>query len=731
MPTVGQVPRSPGRRASVSFLARRPSSPAHEIRYPALRRYSSIPTHLFPRAARVTDCTGATHMSFLKHTLKLLTAAGFAFAIPASVPGQGEPIASQVPRAVEVRALMATLRSKTAELHDKVVACHRLAIIGTKEAVPVLAGLLDDAQLGQYARHALEPMTEPSAGAALRDALTKTQGPLLVGVINSVGFRRDAQATAALARLLASPDAEVAAAAAAALGRIGTAASAQQLTPALARASGPRQLALADACLTCADTLVTRGRRKEAAAMYDRLHGTGYPDHIRTAAMCGAITAREAGGISLLVKQLHRNDAAMLAAAWRAARELPGAAVTKALVAEFARLPAEKQVQLVQVFGDRGDRAALPALVEAAGKGADPVRVAALHALPRVDDGKAAQPVLLKAITSNRSSAETSAALASLGRIGGADTDAKILGTLAAVDPAMRVKLIALLGQRRADGARAELLKLAAGNDPEIAKAAFRSLAQVARPADLGELIRLSTTCRDDSVKVPADLAIFAVSMKLSPPARRAEPVLNALRAAQDPQVKCALLRPLGAIVKATGGSVDVLDTIRAALEDPDADVRTAALRCLADWPDARPAGQLLEIARGESEPAQREVALRGGIRMAANVAAGRDQTPLDALAWFVEANRMVRSHAEKLMIVSGLGSLNRIEGLEMLQPYLQDPAVQTEAQIAVIELADSLAKSPDAAKMKAAVEKVSKTTKDVDVRRRASKMAKSIQPKT
>ncbi len=84
----------------------------------------------------------------------------------------------------------------------------------------------------------------------------------------------------------------------------------------------------------------------------------------------------------------------------------------------------------------------------------------------------------------------------------------------------------------------------------------------------------------------------------------------------------------------------------------------------------------LLEII--QQDPAHRALALRGGSRMAANVAAGRDPTKLDFLAWFSQANQVVRTTEEKLIIVSALGSLKQIEGLQMLQPYLDDPSVQT-----------------------------------------------------
>lgn len=670
-------------------------------------------------------------MTFIQSSLKIALAALLAAIAPDIGFAQGAPSTSTVPRPQEIKNLVATLQSPTAADHEKVVACHRLAVIGTKEAVPALAALLADPKFAHYARHALEPMTDPAAGAVLRDALGKLHGSLLVGVINTIGFRRDAQASAALGRLLGSSETDVSTAAAAALGRIGSVDAAKRLQEAMSRASGPLQIAFADASLTCADNLMLNGKRTEAAAIYDGMHGFAFPPHIRTAAMWGAITAREARGVPLLLKQVEGDDPAMQAAAWRAARELPGASVTKALAAELGKVSPEKQGQLIKVLGDRGDRAALPAVIEYAEKGDDKVRVTALQVLPRVDDGKSGPAVLLRTITSGRSAAETDVAFTSLALVGGNDTNAKILAALPSVAPALRARLIGVLGMRRADNARGELLKLAAAAEPEIRKAAFRALGQVGRPADLPELIRLSATCRDEGLKVPADLAVVAVSMKITPADQRADPVLNALQSARDAETKRALLRPLGAIVKATGGSAQTLDTLKASWKDSDPEVRTMALRSLADWPDARPAHLLLEIVQGASDPIHRELALRGGVRMAANVASGRDGTRLDALAWLEQANRAVRTTEDKLAIVSGLGSLKQVEGLRMLLPYLEDPAVRTEAELAVVEIASSLANTSHADLVKGVLQKITKTTKDADIRRRAAKTAKGIPSKS
>jgi len=129
--------------------------------------------------------------------------------------------------------MLAVLKSD-APAAAKITACRQLAARGGPEAIPELADLLADEKLAHLARLALEPMPDPAAGDALRDALPKLKGQLLVGVINSLGRRRDAKAVAALSGLLGNSDPQVASAAAAALGKIATPAAAEILKKALA-----------------------------------------------------------------------------------------------------------------------------------------------------------------------------------------------------------------------------------------------------------------------------------------------------------------------------------------------------------------------------------------------------------------------------------------------------------------------------------------------------------------
>ncbi len=133
------------------------------------------------------------------------------------------------------RQLIRVLQSD-APAADKAITCKRLAVYGTGDAVPALAPLLADERLASWARIALEVIPDPAADAALREATESLSGRRLIGVINSIGVRRDLLAVDTLSKRLTDTDAEVASAAAVALGRIGNAPAAQFLQPALATA---------------------------------------------------------------------------------------------------------------------------------------------------------------------------------------------------------------------------------------------------------------------------------------------------------------------------------------------------------------------------------------------------------------------------------------------------------------------------------------------------------------
>jgi HEAT repeat protein len=150
--------------------------------------------------------------------------------------------------------------------------CRKLSTIGTAAAVPTLAGLLGSQHDSHMARYALQRITDPEAAGALRHALDKVGGPLKIGVISSLGARRDAESVAPLGSLLQDDDPAIARAAALALGAIGNASSVAALQAALRSATANKETVI-DALLSCAESLLRGNNQADAASIYKSLSG--------------------------------------------------------------------------------------------------------------------------------------------------------------------------------------------------------------------------------------------------------------------------------------------------------------------------------------------------------------------------------------------------------------------------------------------------------------------------
>jgi len=192
------------------------------------------------------------------------------------------------------RSLVGVLRSDATPAAKQFV-CRKLSIIGTEGCVPALAAMLtkkpgskQEPHPADMARYALERIPGAAVSAALRKALADTTGKAKVGIINSLGQRRDRKAVGALSKLIGSSDALVADAAAAALGQIAGSDATKALAEARTKTKGKLRLVVLDSYLKCADRLAAEGKRREASAIYRQL--SIEPAPIGAAALRGLVT---------------------------------------------------------------------------------------------------------------------------------------------------------------------------------------------------------------------------------------------------------------------------------------------------------------------------------------------------------------------------------------------------------------------------------------------------------
>lgn len=180
--------------------------------------------------------------------------------------------------------LVAMLKDPRSTEFQKAIACKKLSITGGKEAVAPMAALLSDPHLSCYARFGMEPNPDASVDDAFRAALPKLQGRLQIGVINSIGVRKDAKAIDALSKLMDDSNVEVAQAAAASVGMIGGARAAKVLQAALGRTKPPLFPVVARATLLCAESLMGANRAR-GLELYKELTAETMPKPVRLAAL--------------------------------------------------------------------------------------------------------------------------------------------------------------------------------------------------------------------------------------------------------------------------------------------------------------------------------------------------------------------------------------------------------------------------------------------------------------
>ena len=541
----------------------------------------------------------------------LLTTALLLALASASLAASSQPTTTE-----QVKKLVAVLKSDAPQ-KEKADACRELARIGDEEAVAPLAALLPDEKLSHMARYGLETIPSPSVDKALRDAAGKVQGRLLVGVIGSIGVRRDPKAVELLTKLLHDPDNDVAQAAARSLGSIGNPAAAKALLKALPSVSAINQLAFCEGLLRCAEAATAKGDRKDAMVIYDRLREVSGPQQVRTAALRGAILTRQQDGLRLLGLALPGNDYSMFLAAVRTSQEMPGPDVTRLLASALAALPADRQIVLIQTLAKREDDAALPALSAAARSGEESVRVEAIRALAEI--GKpSALPVLLGLLgDANQKVAE--AAQESLAAIPGEEVNAAIMKMLTAEPATRRITAMDLIVRRRMTSAIPALIAVAGGSDSKLRTVAVNKLGELAGPGQLPDLLDLLAKAGSAEEVEAAEQALGAVSLRAENPASCVGQIEARLAQSQPPQ-KCALVRVLGAI-----GGANALKAVRAAVSDPNAEVHAAAIRTLGAWGTVDAASDLLELAKAAGNATDKMICLRGYLRLA-----GQAELPLD-----------------------------------------------------------------------------------------------------
>jgi len=377
----------------------------------------------------------------------------------------------------------------------------------------------------------------------------------------------------------------------------------------------------------------------------------------------------------------------------------------------LSTLPPEGQASLLEALGDRSDVAARPAVLKMLESDQALVRAAALGAMGSL--GNVSDVPLLVGQAAELSGPEQKAARQSLVRLRGDDINAALVAAMDDAGPGLRIEVLSALAARNAKDTLPDVLKNAEAPELPVRLAAIAALRFLADESNTVALVAIVKAAKDETERGKAALMLLATC------SRGREACVDAIVAGLDDADVPSQIVLLQALARAGGDKA--LETIVARLEDDDEAVGDAAVRLLAGWPGPAAVPQLLSIAREGSSQRRQVLAIRGLVRLAAP----QKEKPGD-LQTLTEVMQLAKRAQEKRLVIGALGGFATPQSLALVAPVVDDPELATEAGLAAVMIAERI-EDGDKDEIRSAIEKVSKSSQEPQIRERAQKVLESL----
>ena len=612
-------------------------------------------------------------------------------------------------------ARLAILRDPNASLHAKTVACQDLSRFGTAASVPTLSTMLLDEMLSHPARVALQQIPGVEAMEALHNALPNAEPGLLIGIIGTLGERREPASVAHIVTFLGDQDTQVVYATAVALGKIDSAEALAALREQFANADITRKPFFVDGLLASAEQLVASGDSREAIAVYRQVQEQrSMPISARMGAIRGLLLTLGPNARNDLERHLVDPDDGVFLAMLEATRDLRATALTPVLLAAIPHLNTDRQVLLFDLLDCRGDSRARQVVLEHARNSELASQAAAIRALAG-HPGDDVIEFLLATATSDNAVAANAAADA-LTRMRAPGLEQKIIEQLKQYTGRSSIPLVQVCRLRQISGATPVLLPLLSDADDSVRLAVIAALGNTVSGENIEVLFDhlLNPTSETEFQAVLA--ALRAVCHRAVDP----DAIATKLSAVYDGatlQSQSALLELFGAL----GGRV-AIEAVQRAVADPTELIQDTATRILGEWPDPDAAPVLLRVMESDADERFKIRALRGYIRIVRQM----DTSNEHRFHMSMEALARAQRDAEILLIVDALGRITTHASLMKLLEFLDQPTFAEQAALSGLNVGRALI-TPHPNEVGTVMRKIIEVTENANTRRIAEEILQQL----
>ncbi|MBB2148856.1 family 16 glycoside hydrolase [Pedobacter gandavensis] len=579
-------------------------------------------------------------------------------------------------RKMSVAALGKALQ-KLNDSQNKAFIMSQLDGVAKDDAIPYLLVSLKDAQLSDPAVRVLVKINTPAAKKALLDALASTQGKSRLSVVEGLGDLRFKEAAQPIAALAAGGDQNLTKMSLYALAKIADPSSEALMASSAAKSNFNYENTNAvPAYLDYAANLLLTGNsqlaHKIALQLLDKATATELVS-VRTGALKILSDENRGQDISVLLGAVNDPSIAYRAAALKFALPYLNPATTNLWLKQLTKVSPEVQAEMVTMLGDGKAIEALPTILKLINHKDDNLRFAAIEAAANIGGEKVLDDLFKTMAKGDEVTVQKVADV--LLRMKGEGLTEKIALVLPKMKPNVQVALVGVLAARAAHGQINSIYALQKSKNPEVRKAAFTALSQVATKADLPELFALLNSAElSEGESLMVQSALIA-ALKGAATANDTAVVLQKMTDASADKKKYFYK------VLASLGDAQSLKAVNNAFQNGDDQTKKLALEALASWANEGSLESLIAIARTSTNPAFQEEALKGYLRLVRSNPA----TPEQKLLRLRDAMEVAKTVQQQQQILTDLQDAKTYNTAIFAGKYMDNPALQQAAARAVM----------------------------------------------
>jgi len=577
-------------------------------------------------------------------------------------------------RKLYAKALIKGLKSVN-DKDVKAFVIRQLQLVGKDESVKTLSKYLKDKRLCEPATQALYTIGIVKAKKALVKSLGSVGNQNRVTIIKALGDLRCFSATKKLLKYADSKNDKVRQTALYALANIGDPSAEKALSRSLITVSAYERSTVPNNYLLYAKRLGESGNKKRAAQICRQMinsYSSNTESNIAISALSVLVDILGENALDDLLNTMDSYNELLQTGALDLSEKIPSEAATAKWIKKMEDVTSVTKSRIISMLGSRGDRTAIPVLIESMIDSDPQVRITAITAVTKLKKNDGVHDLLSAMKEADDEELELiQTSLLTL------DTDKVINAsaeTIHSIPSSAQISLLEIFSKRRAKTKVDVVWDITSNEDADVRLAAISAFEKLAAEKDLQKLVELLQQTESEEEIVALQKAIAVSIADISDSNKRINEFLKILKLFKN-QKQEGLFDPF-----AQFGDSNGLELIVQLTKNKKVDIQDSAIRTLANWPVFEASNHQIELVKNLDNAEQKRQLLRGYLRLTRQ----SDMPDYKKVELFKEAMAAINDTKNKKLVLRGLSEIISIESVKYVASFMNADELKDYAAMMV-----------------------------------------------